>query len=63
MKIHSDNFKKENQINVYDFIRNNVPDEYYTKFMRAFTNWDSTLNMSSYSEGVCWMMLDEAYGN
>ena len=69
MKINPENFKKDNQIDVMKFVRQHVKEEYRPKFRRAFWKWDNNLyglvisEFPSYSEGVCWMMLDEAYGN
>lgn len=69
MKIHKDKFKMDNQIDVYSFYCKYVTGEHRVDFIRAFCNWDNSLygvhpvDYPSYSEGVCWQMLNEAYGN
>lgn len=69
MKIHPDNFKISRQINVRDFCIKHVPKNIMINFKNSFNHWDNSLfgvsisNMPSYDEGVCWLMLNEAYGN
>ncbi len=69
MKINSEYFKRSNQVDVKKFIRKYVEPSLQSSFYRAFYRWDESLkrlhvnDFPSYDEGVCWMMLNEAYGN
>lgn len=59
-------FSRSSQIDVSVFMRNHVEPQLHSKFIGAFHRWDESLKRvsfrqwSSFSEGLCWMMLSEA---